>query len=155
MAQLHALPTSDVRESLAALSPLIEAHAGHSDEAGHLVDAVADVLRDSGAFALMVPAVLGGAEADPVTALDVMAEISRMDGSVGWNLMAVVTSTALAGAFLGDDAVQEIFGDAGNALCAGQMAPRGMAARRDGGYVVKGRFGFASGSRHAGWIFGG
>src|SRR5581483_7984211 len=84
-------------------------------------------------FALMVPAVLGGAEADPVTALDVIAEISRLDGSTGWNLMAVMTSTALAG----------------------EMAPRGMAVRRDGGYVVKGRFGFASGSRHAGWIFGG
>ncbi|HEY4409626.1 MAG TPA: acyl-CoA dehydrogenase family protein [Acidimicrobiia bacterium] len=155
MAQLHALPTSDVRESLAALSPLIEAHAGRSDGAGHLVDPVADALLESGAFALMVPAVLGGAEADPVTALDVVAEISRLDGSVGWNLMAVVTSTALAGAFLGDDAVQEMFAVAGNPLCAGQMAPRGMAVRRDGGYVVKGRFGFASGSRHAGWIFGG
>lgn len=155
MAQLHTVPSSVPREGLLAVSPLVEAHAGESDVAGHLVDPVAAALQESGAFALMVPAVLGGAEADPVTALDFIAEISRLDGSTGWNLMAVLTSTALAGAFLGDEAVDGMFADPAGSLCAGQMAPRGVAVRRDGGYVVKGRFGFASGSRHAGWLFGG
>lgn len=155
MAQLHTAPSSDVREDLAALCSVVEEHAGQSDAAGHLLDPVAHALLDSGAFGLMVPVSLGGAEVDPVTALDVMAEISRLDGSTGWNLMAVVTSTALAGAFLGDEAVAQIFADPAGSLCAGQMAPRGTGARRDGGYTVQGRFGFASGSRHAGWIFGG
>src|SRR5690606_14795714 len=41
-----------------------------------------------------------------------------------------------------------------NPITAGESAPTGRARRVDGGYVVSGRFRYASGSNAAGWFNG-
>ena len=44
-------------------------------------------LRVSGLFALKLPAVLGGAGADPVTQVEVIEAVSYIDPSTGWNFL--------------------------------------------------------------------
>lgn len=65
-----------------------------------------------------------------------------------------MTAAAVAGAFLGDRAVEQIFAT-GKPRCAGQAAPLGKAQRVGDGYRISGRFSFGSGSPSAEWLVGG
>lgn len=138
-----------------SLAPLVEREAAASEAAGALTPPVVDALTDAGMFGLMTPDVLGGAEADIVTALEVLEEVCRADASTGWALLANVTGTAFAGSYCSDEAVKEMFGGPLPGIHAGQYAPRGTADAVEGGYRVAGRYSFASGSSHAGYLSGG
>ena len=71
-------------------------------------------MREAGLFKMWVPRDLGGAEADPITSLRVLEEVSRADGSAGWSLMAADVAIGSAAAFLADAAVAEVFGSGGD-----------------------------------------
>src|SRR4051794_37520793 len=103
------MPTSSLLDTARALAPVFEREAAAAEATGELTPATVSALQDAGLFSLMVPASLGGAEADAVTALEVLAEICRADGSTGWALLANVTSTAFAAAYCGDAVVKEMF----------------------------------------------
>jgi alkylation response protein AidB-like acyl-CoA dehydrogenase len=111
-------------------------------------------LHDSGLMRMRVPSCLGGGEVDARTAFATVEKLSYVDGATGWTFMAGANLLSLAGAYLGDDAVAEIFADP-HACIAGQVAPRGMAERTDGGYRVGGDFGFGSGAAHSSYMMGG
>jgi alkylation response protein AidB-like acyl-CoA dehydrogenase len=142
-------------ETARSLAPLIEAEAAAAEAAGRMTRPVVDAFTERGLFALMVPAELGGTEADVVATLEVLEEVCRADGSTGWSLLANVTSTAFAAAYCSDAAVKEMFDGTLPPVHAGQFAPRGTATPVDGGYRVAGRYSFASGSDHAGYLAGG
>jgi indole-3-acetate monooxygenase len=142
-------------ETARRMTPLIESEATAAEAAGRMTQPVVDAFTESGLFALMVPAALGGAEADVVTTLEVLEEVCRADGSTGWSLLANVTSTAFAAAYCSDAAVKEMFEGDLPPVHAGQFAPRGTATTVDGGLRVSGRYSFASGSDHAGYLAGG
>jgi alkylation response protein AidB-like acyl-CoA dehydrogenase len=111
-------------------------------------------LRDSGLLGLKLPAVLGGAEADPVTQIEVIEALTAVDASAGWCLMVGATTGALLGVFLDDDAVGTMFAGGGMPLAAGCYMPTGHAVAESGGFRVTGRWAFASGIRHAAWVSG-
>src|SRR4051812_38348481 len=93
------------------LAPLMRAEATAVERAGTLTEPVLAALREAGVLWANVPGELGGGGADIVTALRMMEEISRADGSIGWSLMANMTATSNACAFLPPSAVQVMFGD--------------------------------------------
>jgi indole-3-acetate monooxygenase len=91
----------------------------------------------------------GGLEIDPITSMIVVEEIARADAAAAWNLMLDATY-GLWAAFLPDDAARAIYG-APDAVVAGALPSTGRARPVDGGFVVDGRWSFASGIRHAAW----
>jgi len=111
-------------EKARALAPVIEREAPAGERTGTMPSAVVDALDAAGMFRLMVPQVLGGAEVDAVTAIEVLEEICRIDGSTGWSLLANVTSTAFAASYCSDAAVKEMFDGSRPAIHAGQFALR-------------------------------
>jgi indole-3-acetate monooxygenase len=138
------------------LAPLIEAEAEAAELAGTLTEPVVEALHDATLFGLMVPSVLGGHEASILTCIEVFEELARADGSTGWSYMANATAASFAGSFTGDAAVEAMFGGPGRMpVFAGMFGPVGSAEQVDDGYVVNGRYGFASGSGYASWISGG
>jgi alkylation response protein AidB-like acyl-CoA dehydrogenase len=145
---------ADVVGVARSLAGLIEGEAARSEADRAVTPVTLDALHGAGLFRLQVPAELGGSEADLLTALEVVEEVCRADGSAGWTLMAGMANMAIAGAFFADDAVADIFGDP-RAVIAGQIAPRGTATAVPLGYRMEGDFGFASGSSHATWFYGG
>jgi alkylation response protein AidB-like acyl-CoA dehydrogenase len=156
MAQLEsATGTTDLLTTARSLAAIVEAGADRSEAQGYLADETVAALRGSGLFSILLPREVGGLEADPMTAIEVIAEISRADGSAGWTLMAGVVTNAIAAAYFGDDAIEAMFGAGTDVVCAGQFAPRGEAHPEGDGFRVHGRFGFGSGARHADWLFGG
>jgi alkylation response protein AidB-like acyl-CoA dehydrogenase len=147
---------NDLLAAARGAAPVIEANAERADAAGTLPPETVAALDAAGLFGLMVPRCLGGAEVSLPAAIDVLAEVARADASTGWSLMANVTSSAFAGAYLGDAAVKTMFGSpATRAIHAGQFAPRGQAIAVPGGFRVTGQYGFGSGSGYATWIMAG
>jgi alkylation response protein AidB-like acyl-CoA dehydrogenase len=148
-----ATPDPAIVDQARKLVPLIEAEAEACEQLGTMPAAVVEALKETGLFYLMVPEVLGGGEVNAVTALTVFEELTAADASIGWSHMANASSSAFS-AYLGDDAVAEMFRDR-PAIIAGQFSPKAPSAAVDGGYRVSGSYSFGSGSGHADWIGGG
>jgi alkylation response protein AidB-like acyl-CoA dehydrogenase len=135
-----------------SISRVLEADADEAEQRLNLTDRVVDAIRDAGIYGLLVPSCLGGKEADLVTALRVIIEFARADGSAGWCFMAQMCWNSAAGAYMGDDAVRDIFGDGPDVVIAGQGMPNGTAEIVPGGYRVNGRWSYGSGIKHASLI---
>jgi alkylation response protein AidB-like acyl-CoA dehydrogenase len=80
--------------------------------------------------------------------MDVYRMLAYADPSTGWVTMALAMSTGLAGAFFEPDAAAELFSTPRLGI-AGQGTRAGRAEPVDGGYLVSGRWSFASGIKHA------
>ena len=153
-------PRPAIHEALAldrvrALRGLIEDCAARDEGATQLDRDVTDALHEAGIFALMTPAELGGEEAHPDIMIDVIRELSYYDGSTGWYAGAVMTGGAVAGAYLGEQAIDAIYRSGPMKLCAGQAMPNGRAYREGDGYRISGRYTFGSGTPTASFCVGG
>ena len=142
-------------DAVASVRATLEASAREGEETATLPRASVDALYESGLLRLKLPHVLGGAEADLVTQLDVLEAVSEIDASAGWCLMIGAASLGSVGAFLPDDAIEEIFEGDEPPRTAGVFAPFGSAVPVEGGYLLSGRWSFASGVRHSQWISAG
>ncbi|MEU0795022.1 acyl-CoA dehydrogenase family protein [Amycolatopsis sp. NPDC005961] len=149
MNQLHVSDEFDaLMARLDAIAPLIEKTAEEGEAAGRVPDGTAEALRESGAFKVGIPRELGGYEFSPRQVIDTIARLSYADASVGWAFMAVQMVTGTTAAYLGPDAVADLYpdvGTGGHALIAGQGTKLGTAVRADGGHRVSGHWHFASG----------
>ena len=137
-------PVSAARKGAALLASKAVEH----ERSGRLSDAALATLQDANLFGLMTPAELGGLEASPRDTLDAFAEVSRAEGSTGWVLTTCAFATGLAGAFLSDEAVAEVFAR-GVPIIAGAGAPNGRARKVDRGLELSGRWSYGSGILHA------
>lgn len=130
--------------------------SARSDEIAAARELPADIssaFAEAGFYHLLVPAELGGAEAHPSELVSVLEILSAADGSAGWCAM-ISSQTGLLAASLSEMHARQIYGTYGVNTC-GVVAPRGRADVVDGGYLVTGRWPFASGCTNADWICGG
>ena len=82
---------------------------------------------------------------------ELIRELSRADGSVGWT----VTIGSAAPVFFGQlpaATFDAIYANGPDVVSAGAFNPTGVATPIDGGYRVSGRWAFASGCQHADWF---
>ena len=145
--------SADPRRQARELRPLIEAEADATDRALTLTEPLVDAFARTRLFHLMVPAQLGGLEADCDTILDVFEELAFADGSVGWSLMANASATSYV-AFLEPAAAAQMVKDQPRSTIAGQFSPFAHVVPEEGGYSVSGHFQFGSGCAHARYLGG-
>jgi indole-3-acetate monooxygenase len=135
-----------------ALVPLIEAAGDRIEAERRIVPDVVGALHGAGIFHMLLPPALGGGGADIVAFNQVVETIAAADASTAWCLGQQVASTQAAG-YLDPKVAREVFGPPHGAVAWGP--PSGAkAVVADGGYVVTGRWRFASGSGHCPWIGG-
>ena len=132
--------------------PLLDRYQPHSDEAGELAPEVVDAFHRDGMFLMWVPRALGGSELGPIDSLEVLEITSYGDPSAGWVQMAACLSTGAAAAYLGPNAVDELFHDGGYPVIAGQGTRPGTARTVEGGYLLSGEWSFGSGLKHGTYI---
>jgi alkylation response protein AidB-like acyl-CoA dehydrogenase len=99
---------------------------------------------------ILLPRSVDGDQLDPWTYLQTIEEISRHDGSVGWNLF-VANSAALIAPFIPLETAKAIFADP-RAWVAWGPPNQYKAQAVPGGYRVNGEWHFASGCRQATWM---
>ena len=113
-------------------------------------------LRDMGAFWLKTPAELGGTPLAPLDFCDVLEEFAYADTTTAWIVMVGNGGTGTAGGWLPDAGARQVFAPGRPPpLVVGTPGPRGTGRAVAGGYVVSGRWGFASGVAHADWLLAG
>lgn len=146
----------DLPTEAKGLAPLLNAHAEAGERLGKLTDEVVDALHERGYFGMWYPKSEGGEGLDPIQSLQLIENLAHADSSTGWVLMATALCIGTSYAYLGDSAVDEIFGDtAGGRLpvMAGQGHPNGIGIAQDGGYLLTGRWSFASGLKHSQYVY--
>lgn len=146
---------SALLEKTHAIASLLREEAAHGDAAGALTDRTMTALRSGDFFTLMAPRCIGGAEATPVEALQVIEALSHADGSTGWVVMAAGLCIGTAAAFLDDAAVSEIFAGGPIPIIAGHGGANGTAIVERGGYRLSGNWRYGSGTKHAVFIHSG
>jgi alkylation response protein AidB-like acyl-CoA dehydrogenase len=139
-------------DAVESVRDAVEAGIDEAEQRGTLPMPAVQAMQDAGLFRLKLPAELGGAEADPVTQIEVIEALSRIYPSAGWVLMTNATAIGNAGAFLADEAIETVF--------AGGHVPRAATVGGatstiepvEGGYTLNGRWPFCSGVPHSEWI---
>lgn len=137
------------------ISELLVRQAPSDEAAGTLSTATIKALEGAGMFRLKLPACLGGSEADPTTQILVLEALARANSAASWCAMVGSTSVALPDAFLDDAAAAEIFPPGHFPFGAIVAMPIGRTEIVENGYLLSGRWPFASGVRHSEWITAG
>lgn len=135
-----------------SLSDLVAREADVTDKQGTMSAATVEAFRDAKLFWMCLPTELGGGGCKLTEAIAVIETIAAADGSTAWSLMANLSETALAGAYLGDDAVDAMFGGSRMGIAAGMFGAGGKAVEVAGGLQGGGKYAFGSGMAHADWI---
>jgi alkylation response protein AidB-like acyl-CoA dehydrogenase len=111
---------TDFPERAKRVGAIANENAEAGDKDGKLADAVVAALHKEGLYGMWVPRVLGGAELDPIESLQVIENVAYGDPSTGWVLMAAALAIGTGAAYLGDAAIQELFGGDRFPVIAGQ-----------------------------------
>ncbi len=142
----------DFLEAARNLAPTVASLRDRFDHERQLPAELVTELGNAGFFGMWLPHSLGGPELDPIAFLEVIEELSRLDGSLGWCTVIPAGYGRLAGA-LDETVAREIFGS-GRAVLVGTLNPTGKAVAAPGGYRVTGKWGYGSFIGHGDWVLG-
>jgi alkylation response protein AidB-like acyl-CoA dehydrogenase len=147
------------------LAPALAAAADEIERLRELPPHIVEALISGGFFRLLLPRSLGGAELEPLIYVQVLEEIAKADPSTAWSL-GQNSGCSMVAAYLAPEVACEVFGGPPDPARHGRAgipkqgilawgpdlpgAGRGVVA--EGGIRVTGRWGFATGSRHATWL---
>ncbi len=145
---------SEWRERVAGIGPVLRAEAETNEELRCLSSATETALRSVDAFNLCSPVELGGVNAHPVLQTQIIADITAHDTAAGWCALIGAHESAWLASRLPDSSVERIFAEADRRwpVTAGSIAPDGEAEPVEGGWLVNGRWGWASGIHHSDYV---
>src|SRR5215831_801513 len=145
--------TSEWVERARALAPVVAQWRDTGEQERHMPLPLFEALRDAGVFKMSVSKVVGGAEVEEETVVQVIEELARQDGSVGWNVM-IASFSAMVASYLPAAALREMYRGGPSTVIAGSLLPKGAAIPVSGGFRLTGRWTFASGCHQADWMAG-
>ena len=134
----------DLRGIPGSLAPLILAAEDELENQRRMPENLVDALWEAGVFSAFTPAEVGGDEVDLMEWLELIEQLSRLNGSVGWNAFVQAGQTILP-----PDAMRRILAEGRYIVASSFGRAAGRAYRAEGGHRVTGRWPFASGAPHA------
>src|SRR5579864_1118837 len=134
------------------LVPLLAAAGDEIERGREVTPEIVRAMIERGIFKMLLPRSLGGAELDPLTYTQVLYTLAQGDGSAAWCL-GQNSGCSMIAPYLAPEIAREIFGGPYGILAWGPDLPSaGRTVAVEGGYRLTGRWGFATGSRHASWL---
>jgi len=115
------------RELLAeveAVAPTLAEHAADSEGLARLNAPSIEALRKTRLLRFICPEERGGDEADPITQLEIIEALARIDGSAAWSVGIMAATSMIVAAFLPLASGKTIFAS-GVPPMAGMLASRG------------------------------
>lgn len=144
--------TNAILQRLEALAPLVTHHQPAFDSERRLAQPVVDAMIEADLFRLWTPREFGGAEVTPRALIDIIEAASAIDASFGWCVTNACASGQLA-AYL-PEGVARPWVARQDCQMSGSTAALGVARRTEGGFLVTGRWPFASGILTARYVNG-
>ncbi len=116
---------------------------GEFDNQAYVSQDIIEKLKQIGVYRALVPKRFGGNEWSPKQFCELIEQLSKADGSVGW-----VASFGMSPAYLGslpEATLEQLYKDSPDIVFAGGIFPPQPAEITDDGVVVSGRWKFSSG----------
>jgi alkylation response protein AidB-like acyl-CoA dehydrogenase len=135
------------------LEPQLKARVIEFETARRIAPDVIASLKSIGIFRMLAPRSHGGLELDLPTALEIIATIARIDGSLGWTAM-IGSGAAIFAPLLPRKTYDDVYRNGPDIIVAGSTQPVGTAEATADGWRVSGRWPFASGCQHADFLLG-
>ena len=133
------------------LAPEIAARAEETERNRAIAPHIIAKIRDLDLLRTTRPKEFGGFEYDAVVALEIALVISAACASTGWAVNGALSNGISFGHFP-IETQRELWGDGADPFSCACFAPTGRATPADGGYVLNGKWSFASGVDHSSWI---
>ncbi|PMS37023.1 resorcinol 4-hydroxylase oxygenase subunit [Trinickia symbiotica] len=140
----------NLRTRIAGLAASIKARAAQVETERRVPMDIIDALRDAGYFDVVKPRAFGGLEGDFSALVDLNIDLAKSCASTAWVAGLLAAHQWLVGSFPAQ-AQHDVWAANPNALVCGSYAPVCQAQATDGGYLISGRWSFASGCECAQW----
>jgi 3-hydroxy-9,10-secoandrosta-1,3,5(10)-triene-9,17-dione monooxygenase len=144
--------THEVVRKVADIAPRLAATAAETEQLGKLADESVKLMREAGVMRLLQPADFGGYAAHPRDFAEAVMAVAAQCGSTGW-VCGVGGVHPWEMALMDRKLQEEVWGENPDTWIASPYAPQGVATPADGGYILRGRWNFSSGTDHCDWIF--
>lgn len=139
-----------MRSRITALSATMRACASQVESDRRVPMASIEALRKAGYFDVVKPKAFGGSEQDFTMLVDLNIDLAKWCASTAWVAGLLAAHQWLVGAFP-EQAQRDVWEGNPDALVCGSYAPACQAEVVDGGYLLSGRWSFASGCECAQW----
>ena len=133
------------------LAPEIAALAEETERNRTIAPHIIAKIRDLDLLRTTRPKEFGGFEYDAVVALEIALVISAACASTGWAVNGALSNGISFGHYP-IETQRELWGGGADPFTCACFAPTGRATPADGGYVLNGKWSFASGVDHSSWI---
>lgn len=135
-----------------ALVPVLRERAPQAEALRRIPDETIRDLREAGLWRILRPARYGGAPADFGLMIDVAEQLGRGCGSTAWVYINIVAHNWMLPMWPGA-ALAEVWGENPEALIGSTLIfPRGRLEPVAGGYLLSGRWPYASGIDASDWM---
>ncbi|MFK4473565.1 3-hydroxy-9,10-secoandrosta-1,3,5(10)-triene-9,17-dione monooxygenase [Paenibacillus sp. RC73] len=133
------------------LVPLLMEYGTKIDKDMHIPEGIIEKVSSAGLFKLRTPKKYGGYEVSIQAMIEIVSEVARGNGSVGWVVQNINGNNYSSSQLLPSEVVDKIFKQEKEVkFCSVLQAIKAVVKKVDGGYLVEyGRWAFGSGSKHA------
>lgn len=144
-----------MRDEILEMLPLLRKHAAEGEQLGALAPATLEAVHRVGAFKIAIPIELGGLALGARDSAEVVKALGQGDASAGW--LVIVSSAARNALGFDAKARDEVFASihdwVGPIMFGATVFAQkvGDGRKVDGGYMLKGKWSFGSGCKHAAW----
>src|SRR5262245_503361 len=148
-----ALTAADLVDRRVAVHPLGAARARQAEERRQLDDEVLAAIHASGVFRHFVPRRYGGLQLGVGDFVEIVLPLAESCASTAWVTSFLMEHNLILSLFP-QRTQDEVFGAQPYVMAPGAAFPPGRAVPVEGGFVVSGRWSYASGVRHSDWAMG-
>lgn len=132
-----------------ALQPRLRAEQDETERRGVHSPEIHEEFRKAGFYRCLQPRRFGGYEFDLKTYYRIAVKLARGDPSAAWCLAVGGGHSLMLGSYFDEQAQIEGFGPDGEFAAPSVAAPSGTATPVEGGWEIKGKWGYASGAPYA------
>jgi alkylation response protein AidB-like acyl-CoA dehydrogenase len=142
---------ANLLESAVKLRPLVRDRARQTERDRRVSAEVTALLQQAGLYRAVQPRRYGGLELSLEELRQLAFEVGQGCASTGWCYGLGAAMSWTIGLFP-DEAQHDVWGRDSSTLIAACIAPTGKATQVDGGFRLKGRWGFASNCDNSTWM---
>jgi len=149
-AVLGAPKLSVILDQAKEMRPYLSAHAQMTEKNRRVSEETTQRFKDQGFFKLLQPARYGGYEYGFTGFMDLIAEVGRGCTSTAWGCALGLIHQWLLST-LPKEAQDDVWLENPQAILCGSYAPAARAQRVQGGYLIKGKWSYASNVDNSQW----